>query len=102
MYFHAGYAYNRGRLPVFFDILNDMAENSLDLHQLSDIYSSYSQNVLVKAEKNTTAFANEVYDITDTEGLHYVMRILKTQLPEVVATEALMQKSLAAARDSTK
>jgi len=74
-----------------------MSEVDLDTAQLSDIFHDYSTADIVEASRSTEAFANEVYDITDSEGQRYYLKILKTQLPEVIATEVEMQQRLLAA-----
>ncbi len=45
-----------------------MSEVDLDTAQLSDIFHDYSTADIVEASRSTEAFANEVYDITDSEG----------------------------------
>lgn len=69
-----------------------MSEVDLDTAQLSDIFHDYSTADIVEASRSTEAFANEVYDITDSEGQRYYLKILKTQLPEVIATEVEITK----------
>lgn len=64
--------------------------------QLTDIFHDYSNADIVEASRSTEAFANEVYDVTDSEGQRLFLKILKTQLPEVVATEVQMQQRLLA------
>jgi Ser/Thr protein kinase RdoA (MazF antagonist) len=73
-----------------------MSEKNLDNGQLSDIFHDYSVADVVEATRSTEAFANEVYDVTDSEGQRFFLKILKTQLPEVVATEVQMQQRLLA------
>jgi homoserine kinase type II len=69
----------------------------LTTQQLSAIFHEYSPHNVVSAVRSTEAFANEVYDITDTQGERYFLKILKAQLPEAIATEAQMQQRLLAA-----
>ena len=64
--------------------------------ELSEIFHGYSTANIVEATRSTEAFANEVYDVTDSEGQRFFLKILKTQLPEVVATEVQMQQRLLA------
>lgn len=73
-----------------------MSETILEREQLTDIFHEYSATDIVKATRSTEAFANEVYDVTDSEGQRFFLKILKTQLPEVVATEVQMQQRLLA------
>lgn len=70
-------------------------------HQLSAIFHEYSPEDVIKATRSTEAFANEVYDITVSDGQRYFLKLLKKQLPEVIATEAHMQKQLLAAGINT-
>lgn len=67
---------------------------SLTTHQLSAIFHEYSPEDIVKAVRSTEAFANEVYDVTDSKSQRYFLKLLKTQLPEAIATEAQMQRKL--------
>ena len=73
-----------------------MSEAVLNPAQLSDVFHDYSDADIVEATRSTEAFANEVYDVTDSEGQRFFLKILKTQLPEVVATEVQMQQRLLA------
>jgi Ser/Thr protein kinase RdoA (MazF antagonist) len=73
-----------------------MGEVNLDTQQLSSMFHDYSTADIVEATRSTEAFANEVYDVTDSEGRRFFLKILKTQLPEVVSTEVQMQKRLLA------
>jgi len=73
-----------------------MSEVALSPEQLSGIFHDYSSEDIVEATRSTEAFANEVYDVTDSQGQRYFLKILKTQLPEVVATEVQMQQRLLA------
>lgn len=73
-----------------------MSEATLGLEQLTDIFHDYSASDIVEATRSTEAFANEVYDITDSEGQRFFLKILKTQLPEVVAIEVQIQQLLLA------
>lgn len=74
-----------------------MSNSSLTVQQLTNIFHEYSPSDIVKATRSTEAFANEVYDVTDSEGQRYFLKILKAQLPEVIAVEVQMQKRLHAA-----
>ena len=69
----------------------------LTAQQLTEIFHEYAPEDIVKATRSTEAFANEVYDIADTKGRRYFLKLLKTQLPEVITTEAKMQQKLLAA-----
>lgn len=73
-----------------------MTEAALGTKQLTDIFHDYSAEDIVEATRSTEAFANEVYDVTDSQGQRFFLKILKTQLPEVVATEVHMQQRLLA------
>lgn len=73
-----------------------MSEVVLSNEKLSEIFHDYSTADIIEATRSTEAFANEVYDITDSEGQRFFLKILKTQLPEVVATEVQMQQRLLA------
>lgn len=73
-----------------------MSETVLGPEQLTDIFHDYSDADIVEATRSTEAFANEVYDVTDSAGQRFFLKILKTQLPEVVATEVQMQQRLLA------
>ena len=73
-----------------------MSEVILSNEKLSEIFHDYSTADIVEATRSTEAFANEVYDVTDSEGQRFFLKILKTQLPEVVATEVQMQQRLLA------
>lgn len=73
-----------------------MSETVLEPEQLTDIFHDYSDADIVEATRSTEAFANDVYDVTDSEGQRFFLKILKTQLPEVVATEVQMQQRLLA------
>lgn len=68
----------------------------MDNEELSEIFHDYSTADIVEATRSTEAFANEVYDVTDSDGQRFFLKILKTQLPEVVATEVQMQQRLLA------
>jgi Ser/Thr protein kinase RdoA (MazF antagonist) len=74
-----------------------MSEAVLGTDQLTDIFHDYSADDIVEATLSTEAFANEVYDVTDSQGQRFFLKILKTQLPEVVATEVQMQQRLRSA-----
>jgi Ser/Thr protein kinase RdoA (MazF antagonist) len=73
-----------------------VSETVLDAVQLTDLFRDYSAASIVEATRSTEAFANEVYDVTDSDGQRFFLKILKTQLPEVVATEVQMQQRLLA------
>lgn len=73
-----------------------MIDMVLNNEQLSDIFHDYSTADIVEANRSTEAFANEVYDVTDSENQRFFLKILKTRLPEVVATEVQMQQRLLA------
>ncbi|MDQ5972461.1 MAG: homoserine kinase type [Patescibacteria group bacterium] len=74
-----------------------MTEANLDTPELNQLFHSYVDDELVSSERNPDAFANDVYNLTDMNGQRYVMRVLKTQLPETVQVEAAMQIRLAEA-----
>lgn len=74
-----------------------MPATEFDTRQLNQFFHSFLPDDLASSQRNGEAFANDVYNLTDTSGRRYVMRILKTQLPETIATEALMQQRLTAA-----
>ena len=64
--------------------------------ELTELFHDYSNASIVVATRSTEAFANEVYDVTDSDAQRFFLKILKTQLPEVVATEVQMQQRLLA------
>jgi len=74
-----------------------MSDTNSSPAELSDIFHAYSTVDIIKATRSTEAFANEVYDVTGSEGQRYFLKILKMQLPEVIATEVHMQQRLRAA-----
>ena len=78
-----------------------MPKPTLTTTQLSHIFRAYEPNDLVKTARIAEAYANDVYDITDSAGRRFVMRILKIQKSENVALEAEMQKRLARASIGT-
>jgi len=74
-----------------------MQKGDRSTKQLSDIFHVYSPENIVRAVRSTQTFASEVYDITDAQGQRYFLKILKSQLPAVIALEARMQQKLLAA-----
>lgn len=74
---------------------------TLDTDQLTKLFQLYSPSDLSGSERNKAAFANDVYNITDSDGQKYVMRILKNQPAENVALEAQMQRRLTEAELGT-
>ena len=74
-----------------------MNEIELSVQELTDIFHEYSSEDIVQATRSTEAFANEVYDLTDTQGQRYFLKILKTQQSEIIANETQMQQQLLAA-----
>jgi len=52
-----------------------MSEAILDNEQLSAISHEYSTADIVKATRSSVAFANEVYDVTDTEDQRFFLNI---------------------------
>lgn len=74
-----------------------VTETNLDTPGLNQLFHNYLDDELASSERNPDAFANDVYNLTDTNGHKYVMRVLKTQLPETVQMEAAMQVKLAEA-----
>jgi Ser/Thr protein kinase RdoA (MazF antagonist) len=71
-----------------------MSETALSSSELNQLFHSYSPNELESVERNSAAYANEVYDLTDSDGQKYVMRVLKIQDPASVNLEAHMQTML--------
>ena len=67
---------------------------SLNSTELNKLFHIYSDSELTQVERNGAAFANDVYDLTDSNGLRYVMRVLKIQDPATVNLEARMQTML--------
>jgi Ser/Thr protein kinase RdoA (MazF antagonist) len=65
-------------------------------HELNQLFHVYSPTELVEVERNDAAYANDVYNLTDTAGQEFVMRILKIQDPKTVNLEARMQTMLSA------
>jgi Ser/Thr protein kinase RdoA (MazF antagonist) len=74
-----------------------MNESLPDLDRLNSMFQVYSPNDITIAKRSTETFANEVYDITDSQGMRYFMKLLKSQHPQAIAAEVQMQKRLAAA-----
>lgn len=74
-----------------------MSETSLNPSDLNQLFHIYSPNELSQVKRNTSAYANEVYNLTDSNGQSYVMRVLKIQSPDTVNLEAQMQSRLNAA-----
>jgi Ser/Thr protein kinase RdoA (MazF antagonist) len=66
----------------------------MEQNELSKLFHVYSPVEIVEAERNTAAFANDVYNLTDAEGGRFIMRILKIQDPDTVNLEANMQMRL--------
>lgn len=71
-----------------------MREAVLGPEELTELFHNYSTEDIVESTRSNEAFANEVYDVTDSAGQRFFLKILKTQLPEVVATEVQMQQHL--------
>lgn len=74
-----------------------MSTDTLDTAEIEKLFHEFSDTSIERAERNPGGFANDVYDITDSENQQYVMRVLKAQPAEIVNTEAQMQMRLAAA-----
>jgi Ser/Thr protein kinase RdoA (MazF antagonist) len=71
-----------------------MTKTAPDLARLTELFHTYSPESIVKAVRNTEAFANEVYDVTDAKDQRYFLKILKQQSSRAIATEAQMQQHL--------
>lgn len=65
-----------------------------ELNRINNLFHEYSPADVVSATKSDEAFANEVFDITTTDGHRYFLKILKLQHPEAIANEVVMQKRL--------
>lgn len=72
-----------------------MSEDSFGIDKLNQLFHEYSPNDLVRCDRNTAAYANDVYDVTDSAGGRYMIKVLTTQRAETVKAEALMQERLA-------
>lgn len=66
------------------------------LDRLNSLFHEYSPNDLVSSEKNNEAFASEVFEVTDSSGESYFLKVLREQHPEAIAKEVEMQKRLKA------
>lgn len=73
-----------------------MSETSLGIEKLNAIFGEYLPETLVSAIRSTEAFANEVYEVTDSGGQRYFIKILNAQLSEAIEIEAEMQQRLLA------
>jgi Ser/Thr protein kinase RdoA (MazF antagonist) len=73
-----------------------MSETPLTTAELSKLFHHYAPDELVASEKNGAAFANDVYELADSNGDRYVLRVLRLQAPETVAMEADLQDRLRA------
>jgi Ser/Thr protein kinase RdoA (MazF antagonist) len=74
-----------------------MLGTNLSTPELNQFFHSFIEDELASSERNTAAYANDVYNLTDSSGQQYVMRVLKDQIPETVQAEAAMQHKLAEA-----
>lgn len=68
-----------------------MSETPLSSIELNYLFHTYSDSDLMHVELNGAAFANEVYNLTDSTGQEYVMRLLKSQDSKIVNLVAHMQ-----------
>lgn len=73
-----------------------MIDGPIGIEHLNDLFHEYSTNDIIKASRSTEAFANEVYDITDSNGQRFFLKTLKSQLAEAIANEVQMQQRLLA------
>ncbi|MFZ1483769.1 MAG: phosphotransferase [Candidatus Saccharimonadales bacterium] len=65
-----------------------------DLARINNLFHEYSPTNVVLATKSNEAFANEVFDITTADNQRYFLKVLKTQHPDAIANEVIMQKRL--------
>ena len=72
-----------------------------DQPRLNAMFHRYSELDIVSATKSEEAFASDVYDVVTSNGERYFMKILRSQDPSVIATEAAMQQRLLAAGIAT-
>jgi len=64
------------------------------LSRLNALLHEYSESDVVIATKSKEAFANEVFDITTSDGKRFFLKILKAQHPDAIQQEFAMQKRL--------
>jgi len=69
-------------------------EVPLSLIELNQLFHVYFDSELTHAKRNSAAIANDVYDLTNSDGQKYVMKVLKTQDPKTVNLEVYMQTML--------
>jgi len=81
-------------LGSLFAIIRDMQDTQLSRTDLNRLFHVYSSTNLAEIKRNEAAYANEVYNLTDTEGRKFVMRILKNQDTAAINLEAMMQSRL--------
>jgi Ser/Thr protein kinase RdoA (MazF antagonist) len=75
-----------------------MNEAPLSLIELNQLFHAYSNIELIDAKRNDAAFANDVYDLINSSGQGYVMKVLKAhQDPKTINLETHIQTRLNAA-----
>ena len=71
-----------------------MSEAAFDNQQINAVFRQFSAVDAATITQNTAAFANDVYDISTQSGERFFLKILKSQIPEMIAAEAAMQQQL--------
>jgi Ser/Thr protein kinase RdoA (MazF antagonist) len=64
------------------------------LERLNGLFHEYFEANVKTAEKSDEAFANEVFDMTTSDGQRYFLKVLKKQHPEAIVKEVEMQQLL--------
>lgn len=78
-----------------------MPRKELEREQLNQLFHQYSELEIVQSHRNNAAFANDVYELSDSNDDRYVLRVLRLQLPETVTMEAALQDRLKASNINT-
>jgi Ser/Thr protein kinase RdoA (MazF antagonist) len=68
-----------------------------ELSRFNTLFHEYSSDEVVAVAKSKEAFANEVFDITTSDKQRYFLKVLKSQHPDAIQQEVVMQKRLIAA-----
>lgn len=77
----------RGVLFCYDEVMSEFS-------RVNDLFQTYADTELETVTKNDEAFANEVFDITTSDGQRYFLKVLKAQNPEAIANEVVMQQKL--------
>ncbi len=65
-----------------------------ELDRINNLFHEYLTTDVVSATKSDEAFANEVFDITTADDQRYFLKVLKSQHPDAIANEVVMQRRL--------